>query len=113
LRRILPILSIILLTAVCSQAQVARTSPAINDVPVIKSYPNPASSFVAIEFQKGYEKGYEIHVFNSLGMKVGEFKNVAAKSIINLSDYNRGVYIYQVKNAGGKVILSSRFQVSK
>lgn len=112
MRRILPILSIILLTALCSSAQVARTSPSVGD-PIVKSYPNPASSFVAIEFQKGFEKGCEIQIFNSLGMKVAEMKNVAAKTTIPLTDYNRGVYIYQVKNSAGKVLVSSRFQVSK
>ena len=40
-------------------------------------------------------------------------KNVPAKTNINLTDYNRGVYIYQVRDHDGKVVESGKFQVSK
>ncbi len=82
-------------------------------VPVIKYYPNPATSFITFDFQEGHQKGYEIQIYNFPGQKVYEQKNVAARTTINLSDFNRGIYIFQLKDASGKIIRSNKFQVSK
>jgi hypothetical protein len=112
LKRILPILSIILLTAIHSQGQ-SRTLPQDAADRVVKFYPNPATSFVTFDLQKRNEKGYDIQVFNFLGQVVYEQKNIPSRTIINLSDYNRGVYIYQLREREGKIIESGKFQVSK
>ena len=111
MRRILPILSFILVIALNSQGQ-ARTA-SIQDKPVVKFYPNPATSVITFDIQNGYEKGLDIQVYNLLGRMVYEQKNVPAKTNINLTDYNRGVYIYQVRDHDGKVVESGKFQVSK
>ena len=112
LKRILPILSIILLTAIHSQGQ-SRTLPQDAADRVVKFYPNPATSFVTFDLQKRNEKGYDIQVFNFLGQVVYEQKNIPSRTTINLSDYNRGVYIYQLRERDGKIIESGKFQVSK
>jgi hypothetical protein len=44
---------------------------------------------------------------------VYESKNMSSKTTINLNDYNRGMYIYQLKDASGRMIESGKFQVSK
>jgi hypothetical protein len=113
LKRVLPILSIILLTAILAQGQ-SRITP-LQDAagPVVKFYPNPATTFITFDFQKGYDKGYDIQVFNFLGKMVYEQKNVPQKTTLNLNDYNRGVFIYQVRDRDGKIIESGKFQVSK
>lgn len=112
MKRILPILSIILLTAIHSQGQ-SRTLPQDAADRVVKFYPNPATSFVTFDLQKRNEKGYDIQVFNFLGQVVYEQKNIPSKTTINLTDYNRGVYIYQLREREGKIIESGKFQVSK
>ena len=112
LKRILPIVSIILLTAIHSQGQ-SRTLPQDAADRVVKFYPNPATSFVTFDLQKRNEKGYDIQVFNFLGQVVYEQKNIPSKTTINLTDYNRGVYIYQLRERDGKIIESGKFQVSK
>jgi hypothetical protein len=111
LRRILPILSFILVIALNSQGQ-ARTVPN-QDKPIVKFYPNPATSVITFDIQNGYEKGLDIQVYNLLGKMVYEQKNVPTKTTINLTEYNRGVYIYQVRSHDGKVVESGKFQVSK
>lgn len=112
MKRILPIASIILLTAIHSQGQL-RTLPQDAADRVVKFFPNPATSFITFDLQKGNEKGYDMQVFNFLGKVVYEQKNIPSRTTINLNDYNRGVYIYQLRGRDGKIVESGKFQVSK
>ena len=112
LKRILPILSFILLTVIHSEAQTARTTP-IELGDKVKLYPNPAQTYITFDLQANYQKGMSIQVFHFLGRKMYETQNVGEKTTINLSDYNRGVYIYHLRDANGKLIQSGKFQVSK
>ncbi len=113
MKKTLLITSIILLTTVFAQAQ-TRTIPTLNTVgPIIRFFPNPASSIVNFDFQKAYEKGYTIQVYSFLGKKMYEKFNADQRTSINLSEYNRGVYIYQLRNKAGKMVESGKFQVSK
>ena len=79
----------------------------------MKFYPNPAISIITFDFQKGFDKGYSIQVYNFLGKQVYENKNVTPKTSIDLAAYNRGVYIYQLRDRNGKILESGKFQVSK
>ena len=80
---------------------------------IIKFYPNPATSIINFDFQKGYDKSYNFQIYNFLGKKVFEVTNVTPKTIVNLTDFYRGVYIFQLKDKSGKMIDSGKFQVSK
>jgi len=111
LRRILPIISFILLIALNSQGQARTVSN--QDKPVVRFYPNPATTVINFDIQSGYEKGLDIQVYNLLGRMVYEQKNVPSKTTVNLTDYNRGVYIYQIRDHDGRVVESGKFQVSK
>ncbi len=114
LKRILPILLFLLFTGLCSQGQVSRSAPAsdANDK-VLRLYPNPATSYITFDFQKGHEKGLSIQVFSFLGRKMYESQNVPERTTIDLAEYNRGVYIYHLRDQSGKLIESGKFQVSK
>lgn len=113
LKKTLLILPLIVFLSVVSLAQ-QRNEPG-NPLPerILKFYPNPATSFINFDFQKGYDKGYTIQVFNFIGKQVSEVKNVTPKTTLNISDYNRGIYIYQLKDMNGKLIESGKFQVAK
>ena len=76
-------------------------------------YPNPAISIITFDFQKSLEKGHTIQLYNFLGKKVYETVNFNQRTTINLSDYTRGVYIYQLFDKTGKLVESGKFQVSK
>jgi hypothetical protein len=39
--------------------------------------------------------------------------NAAQRTTINLSDFNRGLYMYHLLDATGKVVESGKFQVTK
>ena len=79
----------------------------------IKFYPNPAVSVINFEFEKGYDKSSSFQVYNFIGKKVIDLKSVTQKINIPLTDFYRGVYIYQLRNKTGKVIESGKFQVIK
>jgi hypothetical protein len=113
LKRILPILSIILLTAIHSNGQASRNTPANQVEIVLNLYPNPATTYVTFDFPKGIEKGYSIQVFSFLGRKMFESQNLSPKTTVDLTEYNRGVYIYHLRDQSGKVLKSGKFQVSK
>jgi hypothetical protein len=114
LRRILSILSFILLIAIQSQAQVARETPAAaqNDR-IVKLYPNPATTYITFDLQSGYQKGMSLQVYSFLGKKMYESQNVPQKLTLDLAEFNRGLYMYHLTDATGKIIESGKFQVTK
>lgn len=114
MKKTLLILSTILFTTICTQAQVSRNNPIPDAAKVVlKVYPNPATSYITFDFQKGFEKEYLIQVYNFLGKKMFESQELTEKTTLNLSDYNRGVYIFHLLDRSGKLIESGKFQVSK
>ncbi|MEO7922087.1 MAG: T9SS type A sorting domain-containing protein [Chitinophagaceae bacterium] len=114
MRRILPILSFILLIAIQSHGQ-SRPAPSPDATDrIIKLYPNPATSYITFDLQKSYKKGMSIQIYNGLlGKKMYETQNLPEKLTIDLNDFNRGMYIYHLIDITGKIIESGKFQVSR
>jgi len=80
----------------------------------LRFYPNPANSFITFEdFSKKYDKNYTIQLYNFLGKKVYEFNLADQKNVVNLSDFFRGIYIFQLRDPTGKIVESGKFQVNK
>jgi hypothetical protein len=96
-------------------AQTNRTPSgnAENLAKVVRFYPNPASSFINFEFKDIRLPDYSFKVFNFIGKKVLEINNLTPRTVVNLNDYFRGVYIFQLSDRNGKVIESGKFQVVK
>ena len=113
LRRLLIILSIIFFSAQYAEAQNRNNPIPGSTEKILKFYPNPATSIITFDFVKSYQKGYMLQVFNFLGKPVFESPNVPTKTTLNLSDFTRGVYIYQLRDQTGKILESGKFQVSK
>ncbi|WEK37621.1 MAG: T9SS type A sorting domain-containing protein [Candidatus Pseudobacter hemicellulosilyticus] len=80
---------------------------------ILKFYPNPAISFITFEFEREANKNYSFQIFNLLGKKVYENNSVTPRTVVNLADFFRGVYIFQLRDKGGRLIDSGKFQVSK
>ena len=106
------ILSIILLTTTQARSQ-ARGPMPDPEPKIVKFYPNPAISYITFEVKKEANKNYTIVIFNFLGKKVKEISDPPSKTIVNLSDLPRGIYIFQLKDSTGRVIDSSTFQINK
>ncbi len=115
LKRLLFILSIILITTSAALAQTARTSNVTNvGVKAVRFYPNPATSFITFEFQTAANlTNYSFRIYNFIGKKIVEINNVTPRTIVNLNEYFRGVYIFQLADRNGQIIESGKFQVVK
>ena len=106
-------LSFIILLSTVAQAQQKSNSSMQPASRIVRFYPNPATSVINFDFVPGTEKNYNFQVFSFLGKKVIELNNIALKTSINLSDFYRGVYIFQLRDKNGKVVDTGKFQVSK
>jgi hypothetical protein len=109
------VLLLVLFSAAGASAQNRLTPfPDNGTAATVRFYPNPATSFITFEdFSKKYDKNFTIQLFNFLGKKVQEFTLADQKNIVNLSDYFRGIYIYQLRDPNGKIVESGKFQVNK
>ena len=96
-----------------SVAQVKSTFIGDNEVKTVKFYPNPAVSLINFEFLKGYNNSYNLLIFNFIGKKVFDLKPTEEKITVPLTDFYRGVYIFQLRDAKGNIVESGKFQVIK
>ena len=113
MKKFLLILSFFLATAAPSLAQ-SKPVPAANGVStIVRFYPNPATTVINFEFTKAHQQGYSLQIYNFLGRKMYEQNNLPAKTLVNLSDFTRGVYVYQLRDQTGRIVESGNFQVSK
>lgn len=83
------------------------------EVKTVKFYPNPAVSFINFEFQKAYDKSYSLLIFNFIGKKVIDLRPTEEKITVSLTDFYRGVYIFQLRDGKGNIVESGKFQVIK
>ena len=115
MKRILPILTIILLIAVQSGAQITKPIAATETQDrIVKLFPNPATTYITFDLQKSYKQGMTLTIYNGiLGKKMYESLNVPSRTTIDLNEFNRGVYIYHLVDATGKIVESGKFQVSR
>ena len=67
----------------------------------ISIYPNPARDFVNIS---GNDLINSVKVYNCLGMMVEEIEVNANEAEINTSDYNTGIYFFNVQSENGNVV---------
>ncbi|MGH2645945.1 MAG: T9SS type A sorting domain-containing protein, partial [Ginsengibacter sp.] len=96
-----------------STAQVKSTFINNDAVKAVKFYPNPAASFINFEFNRDYDKSYTLVIYNFIGKKMTELKPTEQKISVPLTDYYRGVYIFQLRDGQGNVVESGKFQVIK
>ena len=115
LKKLLLILSIILVTTHQTNAQI-KSGPVTNvgvQTSILRFYPNPATTVITFDFQKGYDKGFSIQIYSLIGRKMLEQNNFADHTTVNLTEFNRGVYIYKLFDKAGKLVETGKFQVSK
>lgn len=110
------ILTSFIFLSFCSFGQsVPKSAVSFNEaaVRIVKFYPNPAISVINFELPKDVEKNYSLQIFNFVGKKVMEVVALTSKTSIPLTDFFRGVYIFQLRDKSGKLVESGKFQVAK
>lgn len=113
MRKIFYILILIAGFQFTTAAQVKSTFIGSDAVKTVKFYPNPAVSFINFEFEKNYDKSYTLTIYNFIGKKVDEIKVTDQKMSVSLTDFYRGVYIFQFRDKRGNIVESGKFQVVK
>lgn len=79
----------------------------------IKFYPNPASTTINFELLKLVDINNVLQIYNFTGKKVFESSNLQSKISIELDDFYRGIYIFQLRDKSGRITESGKFQVIK
>ena len=79
----------------------------------LKFFPNPAVSVINFEFSPGIDRNATVEIYNFIGKKVFDGHVLSSKLIIPLTDFFRGLYIFQLRDRKGKIIESGKFQVAK
>jgi len=79
-------------------------------------FPNPANSFLHVEFQLDKQQNVNITVYNIIGSKVKEVSQVSTNSgknslRLNLLDLESGIYFIELSTLNGK--LSKKFSITK
>ncbi|MEO8854279.1 MAG: T9SS type A sorting domain-containing protein [Ginsengibacter sp.] len=112
MKRILYIITFIAGFQFSSTAQV-KPETYFSATKIVKYYPNPASSYINFEFSANYNSSYTLTIYNFIGKKIEDVKVNEQKITILLTDYYRGLYIYQLRDKKGNILESGKFQVSK
>ncbi|MFT4152203.1 T9SS type A sorting domain-containing protein [Parafilimonas sp.] len=81
----------------------------------VKYYPNPAISYINFEVPQDYvNKNYSLQVFSFTGKKMYETTVSEVKFTLTFSnDFYRGIYVFQLRDASGRIIETGKFQVNK
>ncbi|GAB3366583.1 hypothetical protein GCM10027566_38340 [Arachidicoccus ginsenosidivorans] len=77
----------------------------------VSCYPNPAISYINFKFEKTVPKDAKLFVFSFTGRKMTELALTGAVIKVSLDNYYRGLYVYQLRSAGGAIMESGKFQV--
>lgn len=109
------ILSLLLVFAAQSFSQEKKSGTGHDEAPskMVRFYPNPATSDINFDFTKGYDNSYTFQIYNMMGKKVHEISKVTPRNNVNLNNFFRGIYIFQLKDKNGRVLESGKFQVAK
>jgi len=114
---LIKILNILILIIGINFTSFAQNKTALADVASsakqIKFYPNPASSVITFEFNGAIDNSHSLQLYNFMGKKVYEIKKVSGRISINLEDFFRGIYIFQLRDQTGTIVQSGKFQVVK
>jgi hypothetical protein len=106
------LITIILITSTQAKSQ-ARLPVPEAEMKIVKFYPNPAVSYITFELDKdNINKTYSLQIYNFLGRKVYEAQ-VTAQTKVDLTNFVRGLYIFQLKDQNGRITESDKFQVNK
>jgi hypothetical protein len=80
----------------------------------VKFFPNPAVTVIHFDFSENVDlKNSTFKIFSFIGKKIYETSQLTPRTVVNLNDFFRGVYIFQLTDRNGKVLESSKFVVQK
>ncbi|MFN6374377.1 MAG: T9SS type A sorting domain-containing protein [Chitinophagia bacterium] len=93
--------------------QTKRVAVGDNTPKVVNIYPNPARSFVRIQYRYSTPPPSALIIFNFAGKKQFEMNQPGNNVYIDLAEFRRGIYVFQFRDRNGQIIDSGKFQVEK
>lgn len=88
-------------------------SSIIESVPIVKCYPNPATSYIIFTFERAVPANSRLIIYSFTGRKMTETPISNDRIQVQLDSYFRGLYLYQVVQKNGEIIDNGKFQVLK
>jgi subtilisin family serine protease len=79
-----------------SALAIAQLSVNTNDKEQFLVYPNPASTYLKVDFPAGFNTA-TLTIYNNLGQLIKQ-QNIELDSFVNLEDLAQGIYYYTVKS---------------
>ena len=89
----------------------SNSDQGLNQPKMLKFYPNPASSSINFDFLREFDKSYSLQIYNFMGKKLYDLKNLTPNNFLSLDDFYRGIYIFQLRDKNGTILESGKFQV--
>ncbi len=77
----------------------------------VEVYPNPTSSVLNVSID--YNLAKKISIIDISGKIIDKIAITDKNTAINVSEYNHGIYFYQIYDLSGNLIKSGKFTVSK
>lgn len=111
--KIFYILFFILIISIPAFSQSRLAAPVEPATRILKFYPNPATTQITFSFNTEYDKELSFQIFNFIGKKVYEVQSLTPTTNVNLNDFYRGVYIFQLRDKAGRIVDSGKFQVAR
>ena len=105
--------TILLMTTIPAKSQVKVSSPETDHKVVKKFYPNPAVSFITFELDKEPSVTYTLLIYSFIGRQVKTIPDLQDRAQVTVSDLNRGLYTFQLKDQTGRITDSGIFQVNR
>jgi hypothetical protein len=78
----------------------------------IKIYPNPACSFINVEFPTFNNEQFKIEILNMLGEVVLAQPIMASNNNLKIDDLVNGIYYVKI-SSGNKIVFNSKINVVK
>ena len=93
--------------------QVKKTVSAEDNPRMVNVYPNPARSFVRIQYRFSGPAPRNLVIFDFAGKKQFEMIQPGNNVYIDLAEFRRGIYVFQFRDKNGQIIDSGKFHVEK
>ncbi|MDE3144825.1 MAG: T9SS type A sorting domain-containing protein [Bacteroidota bacterium] len=114
MKKLYSIFLMVSIMLISSFTVVSHNELPLDQTRTVQFYPNPATSVIYFEFPSNFEKAsYSLHIYNFLGKKMNELQVNSSKLSVQLDNYLRGLYIFQIRDKTGAIIESGKFQVVK
>jgi hypothetical protein len=94
-------------------AQKGTVGALSNNDKQVAFFPNPATTFINFEFKNPVEKGSVLEVYSFLGRRMANINVVSRRMTVTLNEYVTGIYVFQLRDAAGRVVETNKFQVAK